>query len=152
MFVHPIHLYASIHLYTPSGTDTPYMFPILLCASVCSQRLLHFVGHCRGPLHVGHLSMLDTSSCMGSASPYVLHPHSLIGFPVYLYVLVYVHVLWGIFPLCWGLGGVPHMLGVWGHQHHWVSICFILYLVVVHYVSCFYHSYDHYSSSYGGIF
>ena len=26
----------------------------------------------------------------------------------------------------------PHMLGVWGHQHHWLSICFILYFLVVH--------------------
>ena len=45
-----------------------------------------------------------------------------------------------------------YMLGFGGHQHHWVSICFILYLLIVHYVSHIYHGYDHYSSGYGGVF
>ena len=45
-------------------------------------------------------------------------------------------------PYVRGLGVFPHMLGFGGHWDHWVSICFILYLLVVHYVSCTYHSYE----------
>ena len=43
MFVYPIHSYA------PRGVHPPYA-PVLLCASVCSQRLLHVVGVVRGSL------------------------------------------------------------------------------------------------------
>ena len=86
---------------------TPYV-PILLYASVCSDRHLHVVGDCRGPftcltppLHARHLRH------MGDASPYVLQPHSLVGFPVHLYV-------WGISACC--IGNIPLMLGFWGHS------------------------------------
>ena len=84
---------------TPLWVQTPPMSPIL-CASVCSGRLLHVVGGCKGPLHVGHLPY--TSPCMG-VPPHVLHPHSLVGFPVHLCVL-------GI-PVC-DMGNISLMLGV----------------------------------------
>ena len=137
-----ICLYAPIHLYAPWGSDTP-ICPPYSCASVCSQRLLHVVEGCRGPLHVGHLPyMLDTSPCMGGASPYVTPPTHWLDFLMYLYVL-------GI-STC-DMGNIPLILEVWGHQHHWVSICFILYLLVVCYVSHIYYSYDYYSSGYSGV-
>ena len=71
-------------------------------------------GGCRGPFHGGHLPyMLDTSPCMG-VPPHVLHPHSLVGFPV--------HLCFGDICMCYGeyspyvgdLGVFPHMLGVLG--------------------------------------
>ena len=37
-------------LYTSSIFVHPHMSPIVLCASVCSQRLLHVVGSCKEPL------------------------------------------------------------------------------------------------------
>ena len=54
--------------------------------------------------------MLDTSlTCwtppIWDASPYVLHPHSLVGFLVHLYVL-------GI--SAYYMRNIPLMLGVWG--------------------------------------
>ena len=114
-------LYAPVHSYTPhmfecsKGFRHPHVSPILLCASVCSHRLLHVVGACRGPLHVGHLPyMLDTFPCMG-VPPYMSYtPHSFVGFPVYLYVsgisacvmgnIALMLGVWGVFPICWGLG------------------------------------------------
>ena len=106
-----------------------------------------------GPLYVGHLPyMLDTSPVWGCL-PICLNPYSLVGFPVHLYVLAISACvmgniplmlgIWGCSPICWGFGR---------HQQHWVSICFILYLLVVHYVSHIYHGYDHYSSGYSGVF
>ena len=106
---------------------------------------------------VGAAYMVDTSLTywtpppVWGASPYVLHPHSLVGFPVHLYAL-------GI-SAC-DMENFPHMLGVWqvfAHMlqvchYHWLSICFILYLLVVHYVSCIYHRYDYYCSGYGSVF
>ena len=69
----------------------------------------------------------------------------------------------GNIPLMLGVGVVPHMLRVWGHLHICQALvpgstsigcplCFILDLFVVHYVLHIYHSYNYYSSSYGGVF
>ena len=82
-------------LYAPRGADTPTYVPILLYASVCSQRLLHVVGGCRGPLHVGHLPLY------GGYLPICLTP-PLIGWIPCATVCLreYLHVIWGIFPLC----------------------------------------------------
>ena len=121
------------------------MSPILLCTSVCSKRHLHVVVVVRGPLHVGHLP------CMGCL-PMFYFPHSLVTSVCICVFWGYLHVIWGIFPLCQGLGGVPHLLGVLEASAHGVSICFFLYILVVHYVTCFYYSYNYYSSSYGGVF
>ena len=46
---------------------------------------------------------------MGNASPYVLHPHSLVAFPVHLYV-------WGI-SACY-MQNIHLMLGVQGASAH----------------------------------
>ena len=102
--------------------------------------------------------MLDTSlACwtppLYGVPPHMSYsPHSLVGFPVHLYVLgistcvmgniPLILRVWACSPICWGF---------WGHQYHCMSICFILYLLVVHYVSHIYHSYNHYSSSYSGV-
>ena len=130
MFVHPICLYGPVYSYTPICP------PILLSASVCSERHLHVVGGCKDPLHVGHLPyMLDTSPHMADDSTYVLPP--LIAWIPCVSVCFreYLHVMWGILPLCWGLGGIPPYVGVsaslssfgvW-QDIHWVSI--LIYLV-----------------------
>ena len=66
--------------------------------------------------------MLDTSLTplpIWGCLPICLHPHSLVGFPVHLYVLEifacdmgeyfpYVGALADI-PICWGFGGHQHM-------------------------------------------
>ena len=50
-----------------------------------------------------------------------------------------------------GVGVFPHLLGVLEASAHEVSLCLFLYILVVHYISHFYYSYDYYSS-YGGVF
>ena len=142
-----------VHLYTPRGSDTPLHVPYTpLCICMFSEASA-CCGGCRGPLTCWTPPyMLDTSP-VWEVPPHMSYtPHSLVGFPVPLYVLGISACVMGIFPLCWGLGVFPHMLGVWGHQHHWLSIYFILFLLVVHYVSHVYHGYDHYSSGYSGVF
>ena len=139
-FVHPLYV-----CMPPRGVHTPIRTPYS-CASVCSQRLLHIVGVHKGPLHVGHLPMY------GGASPSVYNPtHSLASLCISMFQ-GYLYVIWGILPLCWGFGGVYHLLGVLGASAHGVSICLFLYILVVHYASHFYYGYDYYSSSYGGVF
>ena len=72
----PLHSYAPhtfiypIHLYTPRGVH-PHMFPILLCASVCSQRLLHAVGVVGSPLTCGTLPL---HLSLNGMPPPQLHP------------------------------------------------------------------------------
>ena len=105
-FIHP-HMFIC-----PPGVQTPPYIPHTLCncmfsgASTCC-------GGCRGPLtcwtlllHAGHLPL------HGSASPYVLHLHLLVGFPV--------HLCFGDICMCYGeyspyVGGlgVPPYVGVW---------------------------------------
>ena len=102
-----------IHSYGPWGFRHPHMSPILLSASVCSERHLHVVG-CRGPLtcwipplHVEHLPQY------GGSLPICLTPHSLVGFPVQKSACFrgYLHVIWGIFPSYCGLGGISPYVG-----------------------------------------
>ena len=142
MFIHPSW-----------GYRHPHMPPLLLCICMFSEASA-CCGGCRGPLHVGHLPyMLDTSPCM-QVPPICLTP-PLIG-----WLSLCICMFLGI-SAC-DTGNIPLMLGVWGvppkdgglggDQHHWVSICFILYLLVVHYASHIYHSYDYYSSGYSGVF
>ena len=110
----PICLYASIHSYASWGfRHVPYV-PILFGASVCFERHLHVVGIVGDPFHVGHLPyMLDTSPHMVDA-PHISYP-PLIGWIPCASVCIweYLHVIWGILPLCWGLGGIPPYVGVW---------------------------------------
>ena len=92
------------------------------------------------------------TSPVWGASPPVAPPTKLLTSLCISWFQGYWYVIWGIFPYCWGLGGVPHLLGVLGPSAHGMSICSFLYIFVVRYVSCFYYSYNYYSSSYGGIF
>ena len=64
----------------------------------------------------------------------------------------YLYVIWGFFPYVGGLGVLPHLLGILGTSAYGVSICFFLYIFVVHYISLFHYSYDYYSSNYSGVF
>ena len=65
--------------------------------------------------------MLDTfltPPLVWGTSPSVYTPHSFIGFPVHWYVSGISVCHMGIFPLCWGFGGVPPSVGgSRGHQH-----------------------------------
>ena len=69
----------------PLGCRHHHMSPILLYASVYSEKHLHVVGIVRGSLHVGHLLYMQDTSIWGMP-PHVLYPHPLVGFPVHLYV------------------------------------------------------------------
>ena len=149
LYVHTPHICS----YTPLGVQTHcHMSPILLCicmfleASACC-------GGCRAPY------MLDTSlTCWTHLPVWGVPPHMsytpLIGW------LPCASVCFGIsacdmgnIPLVMGVWGMfPHMLWVLGHHHHGVCICYILSFLGVHYVSCIYHGYDYYSSSYNGVF
>ena len=118
------------------GVYTPNMLPILLCASVCSQRLLHVVGVVRGPLTCWDTAF-TLSPYMGCL-PFRLHPHSYLGFSLHWYVLgismfygeyfPYVGDL-GVFPIYWGFGGIStwgvHMLIL---VHFCSSLCFTFLL------------------------
>ena len=68
----------------------------------------------------------------------------------------YLHVIWGIHPICWGLGGISTSvrLLVSVSTSTGCRLCFIpCTFLVVHYVSSlYYHGYDYYSSSDCGIF
>ena len=114
----------------PRGANTPHISLIFFYASVCSERHLYVVGIVGAltcwtlPLHAGYLPDI------GDASPYVLHPHSLVAFPC-------ASVCLGI-SACY-MGNISLMLGVWeAFAHlssfgawqciHWVSIR--LYLVL----------------------
>ena len=115
MFVHPCTFVCPLYIHTPSrGVQTPHMFPILLCASVCSQRLLRVIGGCKGlPYMLGNFPY--TTPVWGCL-PLVAPPHSVVGFPVHQYVLGISICHVGIFPFCWGCS--PSVGGFRGtHQH-----------------------------------
>ena len=130
-----IPLYIHIPLRGVHPICSPYS-----CASVCSQRCLHVVGGCKGPLYIGHFPY--TSPCMGVPPRQFYIPAEVVGFPVHWYVLGILVCHRGIFPSVGGLGGSAHE----------TAMCSFLYISVVCYVSHFYYGYDYYSSNYGGIF
>ena len=126
------HSYAPCSFIHPQGCTYPHMSPILLCTSICSQRLLHVVGVVWGPLTYWtpplHLSLY------GGTSPLVYTPHSFVSFPMYWYVLGISICHMGIFPSCWCLGVLPHLLGVFGGISTWA----IHMLILVHFCSSLY--------------
>ena len=119
---------------------------------------------------VGAPSMLDTSlTCWTPPSIWWMPPHMsyppLIGWIPCTSVCFreYLYVIWGILPLCWGLGNYPICWGFGGHQHLCQALvsgststgcplCFIFTFLVAHYVSHIYHRYDYYSSGNGCVF
>ena len=109
----PPYVHMPPYICMPPGV---YKLPICLpysSSSVCSQRLLHFVGVVRGLLHVRHLL---TPPLYGGASPYVYPTHSLASLCISMF-WGYLYVIWGIFPYVGDLGVFPNLLGFWGHQH-----------------------------------
>ena len=93
----PPHLYASIHLYAPRGVHTPYMPPILFCASVCFWRLCIMWG-----VIMGFPLCWDTSLTppLFGIPPLQLHPpHSVIGSQCISMFQGYQYVMWA-FPFC----------------------------------------------------
>ena len=148
-FVCPICLYTSIHLYTPRGVYTQYP-PFSSVHLYVLRGFCMLWGGCKGPPYM--LNTYLTPPPVWGCLSFSLHPHSFIGSPVHWYVSGISVCHMGIFPLCWGFGGVPHLLGVLGASVNGMSICSFFYIFVVHYVPRFYYTYNYYSSSYGGIF
>ena len=150
-----IPLWRFVH---PKGSNTPCMFPILLSASVCSKRHLHGVGVVGGPLHVGHLPHMVDSS------PYVLpSTHWLASLCICMFKWISSCDMDNTLLMLGVWGKIPHMLGVWGHQHLYLARCLAVHplgvhyalsctFLIAHYVSCIYHGYDYYSCSYSGVF
>ena len=105
----PLCSYTPICLYTARGVDTLICPHTPLC--ICILR-----GFCmlwvvvRGPLHVGHLPY--TSPCM-EVPPHMSYTAPLNNWLPCASVCFggYLHVIWGIFPLCWGFGGVSPSVG-----------------------------------------
>ena len=107
---HPYVCTPPVHLYTPCtflGSDSP-ICPILLCICMLSE-----ASECCREV-VGPLTCWTPPPVWG-ASPYVLHPHSVVCFLVHLYVS-------GI--SAYDMGNISLMLGVWvcspiywGYQH-----------------------------------
>ena len=147
LFVCPINLYAPICSYSPQGCTPPYVSHAPLGISVFSEASA-CCGGCKGPLTCWTLPL--HLPCIG-VPPLQFAPHSILA-SVYWYVLGILVCHMGILPLCWGFGGVPPSVGSSGGSSTGVPMCSFLYIFVVHYVSHFYHGYDYYSSSYGGIF
>ena len=131
MFVHPIHFYNPC----PCVPHTPQCLCMLWKASACG-------GGCRGPLtywtpplHVGHLpNVVD-------ASPYVLHPHSLVGFPACDMGNTPLMLRFGgAFPHMLGFGGISTSVKLWCLAVHPLGVHYALSCTFFegHYVSCIY--------------
>ena len=113
-YVHPLYICTPPYVYMPLGcTHTQYV-PILLCATVCSQRLLYVVGVVRAPYMLGVSFMIPPVwVCLS----FGLHPHSSLASPC-ISMFGDICMLYGeYFPYVGGLGVFPHLLGVLGHQH-----------------------------------
>ena len=144
MFIHP-HMFVCPHVFVhPQGCTSPYV-PILLCASVCSWRLLYVLGVVRSPLHVGHFPY--TSPIW--VPPLLFTPQLIWWLPCALVCSWDICMLYGDFPLCWGCS--PSVGGSGGISTWDVHMLILVHFVVC-YVSHFYYGYNYYSSSYGGIF
>ena len=134
------------------GCTHPHMSPILLCASVCSHRMLHVVGSHKGiPYVLGHFSY--TTPVWGCL-PFSCSPHTQLLASLCISMFWgYLYAMWGFFPFVRGFWGIPPLVGgSWGHISTCDAHMLILVHFVVHYVSHFYYGYNYYSSSYGGFF
>ena len=98
----------------PRNVHTTHMATILLWASVCSHRLLHVVGGCKGPITCWTPPLhLPLYGCLpfGYTPTYSLASLCINTFWGYMYVI------WGFFPFVGGLEVFPICWGFWGHQH-----------------------------------
>ena len=111
----PIYSYTPYMFICPQGVYTPPHVPhIPLCICMFSEASA-CCGSCKGPLACWtpplHFPLY------GGASPYVYSPTHMLAS---LYISMfwgYLHVIWGIFPLCWVLGLFHICWGFWGHLH-----------------------------------
>ena len=128
MFVCP-HMF--VH---PQGCTHPHMPPILICASVCSQRLCMLWGSCKGlPFVLGHLPY---NTPIWGCLPFNYTPTLSCWFPVHQYVSGISVCYVGIFPSVEVFGGVPPInWGFRGHQHLRCPYPHSGTFFVVHYVS-----------------
>ena len=136
-----------VHSYAPRGVQ-PHMSPFSSVHLYVLRDFCMLWRVLRAPY------MLDTSltpPLYGGTSPSVYTP-LICWLPCASVCFRDICMSYGDFPICWGFGGVPHLLGVLGASADEMSLCSFLYIFVVHYVSCFYYSSDYYSSSYSGIF
>ena len=145
MIVHPICLYASCTFGSPHVQTTPICPPCSLCASICSRGICMWNedgGHLYAPIHSNTPICLDAS--------YVWHPPHVYMPLMFSCTSVcaqgYLHVIWGIHPICWGLGGISTSVrhfGVCQYIHCCQSVgCFLLdwllgcLLCFMLYISC----------------
>ena len=105
-------LYTPVHSPLLGLKTPPYVphTPVHLYVLRCFCMLWRVV---RGPLHVGHLL---TPHPVWGASPCFTPPIQLASLCICMFQ-GYLHVIWGIFPLCWGFGVFPICWGSWGCQH-----------------------------------
>ena len=121
-FINPLYICMPTGVYTPP-ICSPY------CASVCSQRLLHVVGGCKGPPY-----MLDTSLThppVWGASPSVCTPTPFFASLCISMFWGYQYVIWGFFPSVRGLEGVLPSVGGSGGISTWGAHV----LILVHFCS-----------------
>ena len=126
----PLHSYASctfvcpLYVHTPPGVYTPHMSPIL-GASVCSHRLLHFVGGCKEPPY-----MLDTSFTpppVWGCLPLGFHLPFICCLPCSSICFRNICMSYGDFPLMFvAWGGVPPSDGGFGSISTWDAHMLIL--------------------------
>ena len=141
---------------TPPYISMPRVYRPPTCSPyssvhLCSQRLLHVVGGCKGLLFV--LGHFPYTTPIWGCLPFICTPHNQLLVPCALVCFMDICMSCGHFPFCWGFGGVPPSFGgFWGTSALVMSICSFLYIFVVNFVSLFSYGYDYYSSSYGSIF
>ena len=153
----PLYIHTTPCLYAPWGANMPTGSHTPLCICMIWEAFA-----CCW-LHVGHLPyMLDTSTIWGMP-PHVLHPPLIgwllcasvcLGYICMLYGEYSLHVGgWGSIPHMWGFGGIYTPDKLWCLAVHPLGVHYALSCTfsVVHYVSPINHSYEYYSSSYGGV-
>ena len=128
------------HSYIPYICMLPYS-----SVHQCVLEALHVVGGCNGlPFVLGHLPY--TTPVWGCL-PFNYTPHTQSLVPCALVCFRDISMLCGHFPSVEGFGHVPPSVGKFGgHQHLRCPYAHSCTFFVVHYVSCFYYSYNYYSS------
>ena len=136
----PMFMQPPVHSYIPQGCTHPHMFPIPLCICMFSEAFA-CCGGCKGlPYVLGHLPY--TTPVWGCLL-FSCTPHTQ------LLASLCISMFWGYLYVMWAFS---LLLGVWGCSPSVgdsrgtsalvMSICSFLYIFVVHYVSCFYYSYN----------
>ena len=131
----------------PQGCTHPICPHALLCTCMVLEHL-HVVGGCSLLKCV-----LEHITSIWGCLPLNYTPHTPLLVPCALLFSGISVSYVGLSPSIEGFGGFPHHLGRFGgHISSSAVHMLILILFVVHYVSCFDHGSNYYSSSYNGIF